>query len=136
MNSTDVSPSRSSYFHRTMHSPGILRQRVGRTASVLCRGFDSLSCPLEYQKGLNSWFSICKYSQLHSTLAFLMATASGSGPDRLFSFCLVGRPFCVKAKFEWCLIHVGDVAQIPRTDLKASLKEKLSALKRNADGTA
>ena len=77
---------------------------------------DSLSCPLEYQKGPNSWFAICEYSQLHSTLAFLMATASGSGPARLSSFCLVGRPFCFKVKFQWCLIHVGDVAQIPRTN--------------------
>jgi len=96
-NSTNVSPSISSFLHRTMRSPGMLRQRASHTVSVLYQGFAFLS-PWISEGALFVVLHL-RISQLHSTLPFFMATASGSGLDRLFSFCLVSRPFCVKAKF-------------------------------------
>ena len=42
-NSTNVSPSISSFLHHTMRSPGILWQCMSHTASVLYQGFAFLS---------------------------------------------------------------------------------------------
>ena len=103
-----------SVLHHVSVTPCILLELDNHSPFIpnLFRQSNAFPLTPKYQQRLDSWLTIHEQGQLYCTLPLFKSWGTTTHPYRPLTGVCVGFP-TTEDKWQWCLVHVGDVSSCP-----------------------